>query len=97
MGGPRLQWQAGRVAPYAQMLFGLARIASSMDFAGETFSAAQNNFGMAPGGGVDIRFSDRGAMRAGASLRAIRADRFMDGSERYTYYEFQVIAGVVFR
>lgn len=79
------------------MLFGLSRIASSMDFPTGTLTAAQNNFAMAPGGGVDIRFSDRGAIRAGASLRAIRADRFMPGSERYTFYEFQVIAGVVFR
>jgi hypothetical protein len=58
---------------------------------------AQNNFAMAPGGGVDLRFSDRAAIRVGASIRFIRADRFLPGSERYTFKQFQFITGVVFR
>jgi hypothetical protein len=52
---------------------------------------------MAPGGGVDLRFSDRAAIRVGASIRFIRADRFLPGSERYTFKQFQFITGVVFR
>jgi hypothetical protein len=68
-----------------------------MEFAGETLTAAQNNFGMAPGGGVDMHFSDRAALRVGASVRLVRADRFLSGSERYTYYEFQFITGLAFR
>ena len=97
MGGPRVTWRPGRLAPYAQVLFGLSRIASSLDLSEGTATAAQNNFAMAPGGGVDLRFSDRGALRVGGSVRFIRADRFLPGSERYTFHEFVFITGVVFR
>ena len=97
MGGPRVTWRAGRVAPYEQMLFGLSRIASSIDWTTGTFAAARNNFAMTPGGGVDLRFSDRGAIRVGGNVRLTRVDRGMPGSERYTATEFEFITGVVFR
>ena len=85
------------MAPYAQMLFGVSRLASSVDWTDGTIATAQNNFAMAPGGGVDMRFSDRAAIRVGASIRFIRADRFLASSERYTFNEFQFITGLVFR
>jgi hypothetical protein len=98
LGGPRVQWQTGRVAPYGQMLFGVARMATTFDVPGETLSAARNYFTMAPGGGLDIQFSERGALRLGASLRLIRTETFTPaGSEPYTFKEFQFIAGVAFR
>lgn len=98
MGGPRLTWRAGRVWPHAQMLFGLSRIASSVEWTnGVSSDGARNNFAMTPGGGVDVWFSNRAAARVGGSVRLIRGDRFGPGSERYTFKEFQFITGIVFR
>jgi hypothetical protein len=97
MGGPRLTWQTSRVNPFAQMLFGLSRLASSVDWTEGTATVAQNDFAMAPGGGVDLRLSERGAIRVGASIRFIRAENFAPGSGHYTFKEFQFITGVVFR
>jgi hypothetical protein len=75
----------------------VSRLASSVDWTDGTLTASQNNFAMAPGGGVDIPLSDRGAIRVGASIRFIRSDRFVPDPERYTFNEFQFITGVVFR
>ena len=98
MGGPRLVWRTGRVAPYGQMLFGVARFATTFTIPGETLSDAQTHFAMAPGGGIDLRFSDRGAVRLGASIRWIRSETFTPtGSEPFTFREFQFITGMVFR
>ena len=98
MGGPRYTRRAYRVMPYAQMLFGLARTATTFDLPGERLAAARNNFAMAPGGGVDVRFSHRGAIRVGAAVRFIRSETSTpSGSEPFTFREFQFIAGLVFR
>jgi hypothetical protein len=99
MGGPRFVFlRTDRVAPYAQMLFGIARTAAVYELPEETLSAAQNNFAMAPGGGIDIRFSERAAVRLGANIRLIRSKTFtLMGPEPYTVREFLFIAGIVFR
>jgi len=98
MGGPRLAWRASRVAPYVQMLFGAARFSTTFALAGERLSEARNYFTMAPGGGIDIPFSSRGAVRVGANLRLIRSETYTPtGSEPFTYREFQFITGIVIR
>jgi hypothetical protein len=98
MGGPRVVWRTSRVSPYGQMLFGVARFATTFTLPEESLSDAQNYFTMAPGGGIDVRFSDRGAIRIGASMRFIRAETFTpSGSEPITFREFQFIAGIVIR
>jgi hypothetical protein len=98
MGGPRFAWRTGRVAPYVQMLCGIARFATTYTLPEERLSDAQSHFAMAPGGGLDVRFSDRGAIRVGSSLRFIRAETFTPtGSEPFTFRELQFITGVVFR
>jgi hypothetical protein len=98
MGGPRLVWRASRVAPYLQMLFGAARFSTTYTLPEERLSDAQNYFVMAPGGGIDIPFSGRGAVRVGANIRLIRSEMSTPtGSEPFTYREFQFITGVVIR
>ena len=97
-GGPRFVWRTGRVAPYAQMLFGVARFGTTYTLPEETLSDARNYFTMAPGGGIDFRLSERGALRLGASMRLIRAEMGTPtGEEPFTYREFQFVAGIVFR
>jgi hypothetical protein len=98
MGGPRLAWRGSRVAPYVQVLFGAARFATTYTLPGERLSDARNYFAMAPGGGLDIPFSRRAAVRVGASIRLIRSEASTpSGSEPFTYREFQFTTGVVIR
>lgn len=98
MGGPRFAWRTGRASPYAQMLFGVARFATTYTLPEETLSDARNYFAMAPGGGIDLPFSERGAIRVGASMRFIRSETFTpSGSEPFTFREFQFVAGIVIR
>jgi Outer membrane protein beta-barrel domain len=100
MAGPRFVWRARRASPYLHMLFGASRIATTYELLGlgQPLSAAQTNFAMAPGGGVDIPFSDRVGIRAGASLRIIRSETATPtGSRPASFKEFQLVAGLVFR
>ena len=98
MGGPRLTWRASRVAPHVQMLFGVARFSTTFTVPEERLSDARNYFAMAPGGGIDIPFSGRGAIRVGANIRLIRSETYTPtGSKPFTYREFQFITGVVIR
>lgn len=98
MGGPRVQWRSHRVAPYAQMLFGVARSASIFTVPEETLSDVRHHFAMAPGGGVDVQLSNRVAARVGANLRLIRSEiGTPTGSEMFTFQELQLIAGIVVR
>jgi hypothetical protein len=98
MGGPRVQWRGRRVAPYAQMLFGVARTSTTFRLPEETLSDARHNFALAPGGGIDVRLSSRAAARVGTSLRLIRSEMGTPtGSEPFTFRELQLIAGVVVR
>ena len=98
MAGPRLFWRSDRVEPYVQMLFGVARMATTYELPEESLSTARSNFAMSPGAGIDIPFSERGALRVGAAVRFIRAETFTaTGSEPFTFREFQFVAGVVLR
>ena len=98
LGGPRLAWRTSRVSPYVQMLFGVARFSTTFSLPGERLSDVQNHFAVAPGGGIDVPFSNRGAVRVGANMRLIQSETYTpSGSEPFTYREFQFIAGVVIR
>lgn len=98
LGGPRLAWRANRVWPYVQMLFGATRFSTTYTLPGERLSDAQNHFALVPGGGIDIPFSSRGAIRVGANFRLIRSETYTPtGSEPFTYREFQFITGFVIR
>jgi hypothetical protein len=92
------KWRAHRVAPYAQMLFGIARTATTFRLSEATLSDARHNFAIAPGGGIDVQLSRRAAARVGTSLRLIRSEMGTPtGSEPFTFRELQLIAGVVVR
>lgn len=98
MGGPRITWRATRVAPHVQMLFGVARFSTTFVVPQERLSDVRSYFAMAPGGGIDIPFSGRGAIRLGANVRLIRSETYTPtGSKPFTYREFQFITGLVIR
>ena len=90
--GPRFAAHANpAVTPYAQLLFGGARVSASVNVPGiASGSDSQNGFDFQPGAGVDITASRSVAVRLGLNADYIRSDG-------ETNKEFQFIAGVVIR
>jgi opacity protein-like surface antigen len=81
MGGPRFFKQAGRIAPFGQILAGAAnrRI--------EGFS--KTSFAFQPGGGVTIFLTERVGVRVAGDYRCI-----VDHDEEFTYTnEIRVVSG----
>src|SRR4030095_7879933 len=58
MAGPRVAAGSGRVRPFAQMLFGIARFTTTYEMSGDTLSDSTKEFAMQYGGGVDVYFAD---------------------------------------
>ncbi len=56
--GPRVNFRMSRITPYAQALFGGARVSSGLTDPVTGNSFAQKGFAMAYGGGVDVRLTD---------------------------------------
>jgi hypothetical protein len=81
LGGPRFTYRSAktRVEPFAHVL------------AGGAFTADAGRFAMAIGGGIDVRVSDKVAVRA---VQADYAPIFSDGR---TANNVRIAAGVVFR
>ena len=83
MAGPRLSgWQSGRLAPFAHILVGGARNMASVF--GESSSTTM--LALQPGGGVDVRLTDRIGVRIGGDYRRIPSS----GAE------FRVVIGAIF-
>jgi opacity protein-like surface antigen len=84
MGGARFVRRMDRVTPFAQVLVGLARAGGGVDFLGVQISDAVTDFAIQPGGGVDVRLTERLSARVGADYRRIFSED-ADGSElRFT-------------
>ena len=56
--GPRVNWRMSRITPYAQALFGGARVSTSLTDPVTGNAFAENGFAMAYGGGVDVRLTN---------------------------------------
>jgi len=56
--GPRVNFRMSRITPYAQALFGGARVSTSLTDPVTGNSFAENGFAMAYGGGVDVKLTD---------------------------------------
>lgn len=96
--GPRVNFRRhGRWNPYAQALFGQERFSNGFapGTPGTYTGAAQSNFAMALGGGLDIAVSHT------LSLRPIEVDymplQIGYGNQRFTQNDFRYAAGVVLR
>ena len=93
--GPRVSDPRGKWNPFAQALFGWARIntrLSSSGGSGTAFSssAADNAFAAAAGGGLDYNFSDR------SGLRLIQVEYFMFQSNNQKPQGVRLSGGVKF-
>ena len=88
--GPRVNFRRGKVAPFAQALFGGVRTTDGI----ARSTGTENNFAMTAGGGIDVKVSKH------VSVRPVQADYFMtkipDGlNNRQNNFRFS--AGVVFQ
>ena len=88
--GPRVNFRRGKIAPFAQVLFGGVRTTDGI--AKQT--GTENNFAMTAGGGIDFKVSKH------VSVRPVQTEYFMtkipDGlNNRQNNFRFG--AGVVFR
>jgi hypothetical protein len=85
MGGPRFFKKTGRVAPFAQVLAGVAQRRL------ESWEAT--DFAFQPGGGVTIFLAERVGVRLAADYRCI-VD--FDEDENSYWNEFRVLSGFTF-
>jgi hypothetical protein len=88
--GPRVNFRRGKIAPFAQVLFGGIRTTDGI----AQSTGTENNFAMSAGGGLDLKLSKH------VSVRPAQAEYFMtkipDGlNNRQNNFRFS--AGVVFR
>jgi opacity protein-like surface antigen len=88
--GPRVNFRRGKVAPFAQALFGGVRTTDGI----AQSTGTENNFAMTAGGGIDFKVSKH------VSVRPVQAEYFLtkipDGlNNRQNNFRFG--AGIVFR
>ena len=62
--GPRFSHRGTRLTPFAYALFGLTRFHERATIAGQRLSDADTGFSSVLGGGLDVKVSDRVAIRA---------------------------------
>lgn len=97
--GPRFSWRRwSRITPYTQFLFGGARISASIaNPAGSAYSADQNNFALAAGGGIDISVTRHVAVKpVQVEYLMTEASNFA-GNQGHVQNGLRYSAGVVFR
>jgi len=70
LAGPRFRKSLSRIAPFGQVLFGVARATTSVLTVSETAS----DFAYQPGGGVDLDISGRLGLRIEGDYRIVRSD-----------------------
>jgi opacity protein-like surface antigen len=97
MFGPRVSLHhIGRLAPFGQVLFGVAHATSNLSGVATTISSSDNAFAMSVGGGVDYRLSRH------LLLRPLQVDylltRFSEtGTGAQSQNNLRASTGVVFR
>jgi opacity protein-like surface antigen len=80
-----------RVTPFVYALFGATRLNVRLTIGNERFYASDTGFGMALGGGVDIKVSDH------IAIRAVQLDYFRPGFFDERHNRGRLAFGVVIR
>lgn len=90
MAGPRLVLGGGRIRPFLHVIGGLVRSRAGIDVFEVDITESATDLGAAAGGGFDVGFGDRWALRLAGDYRAVKTD-----SDTVTDPRFS--AGVVYR
>lgn len=89
LGGPRFTYRSRSVSVFTHYLAGGARSRAGITILGIDITESRTDFAMAFGGGLDVRMSDRWAIRAQADYAFIRSDGATEREPRFS-------AGAVF-
>lgn len=90
LGGPRFAYRSRSVSVFTHYLAGAARSRAGITILGVDITESRTDFAMAFGGGLDVRMSERWAIRAQADYALIRSDGATEREPRFS-------AGVVYR
>ena len=88
--GPRISYRkSSRVTPFAHALFGVSTLKTETNEFGPVLSFSDSSFAMALGGGLDVRISDRLAVRA-VQLEFLRT-RFFEETQHKGRLSFGLV------
>jgi opacity protein-like surface antigen len=74
MAGPRFVFGSGRFRPFVHVIGGLVRSTQGIPIFEVDITESATDLGGAAGGGVDIGFGDRWALRIAGDYRAVKTD-----------------------
>jgi hypothetical protein len=97
--GPRFSWRRwSRVTPYTQFLFGGARTSAGIEnTTGSAFSADENSFALAAGGGIDVPLTHHIAIKPIQIEYLMTQASHFAGNSGSVQNGLRYSAGVVFR
>jgi hypothetical protein len=90
MAGPRATFGGGRLRPFLHVIAGVVRTRASVSIFDVEISESSTGLGGAAGGGVDVGFGERWAIRLGSDYRMVRHDEQTLSDPRFS-------AGIVHR
>jgi opacity protein-like surface antigen len=90
MAGPRVTFGGGRLRPFVHVIGGVVRSKASVSVFDIEISESSSDFGGAAGGGFDVGFDNRWALRLAGDYRVVKVDDETAGDPRFS-------AGVVYR
>jgi opacity protein-like surface antigen len=90
LAGPRFVYRSPSLSVYTHYLAGGVRSRAGITVVGVDITESRTDFALAFGGGLDVRISDRWAIRAQADYALIRADGSTEREPRFS-------AGAVYR
>ena len=90
MAGPRLKFGGGRLQPFVHVIGGIVRTRAGVRVFDVEISESTTDFGGAAGGGLDLGFGDRWALRLAGDYRVVKVDDETARDPRFS-------AGVVYR
>ena len=75
MAGPRVTFGGGRLRPFVHVIGGVVRSKASISVFDVEISESSTDFGGAAGGGFDLGFGERWALRLAADYRVVERRR----------------------
>ena len=84
MAGPRGTFGTGRLRPFVHVIGGVVRSKASVSVFDVEISESSTEFGGAAGGGFDLRFGDRWALRIAGDYRVLKVDEGTASDPRFS-------------